>query len=252
MEPISTGRLEGKVAIVTGASRGIGKALAIGLAQEGAKVVAAARTEVEEHLPGTILKTAEEIRALGGTVLPLRCDVTSQADIDAMVARTLEEFGQIDVMVNNAGIGSHASILEVSVETWDQVFATDIRGRFLCCRAVLPSMIRRRQGSIINVSSGAAHVRDMWHGPYAAAKAALERFSLCLAEEIRGYNIAANALEPGGIVSPGIAEGLRAQGREWTLAGRRPPESVVPAVVFLSYQDARSFTGQVVKAQEFY
>jgi len=113
-------------------------------------------------------------------------------------------------------------------------------------------MIRQRSGSIINITSMAARVTDAHHGPYAASKAALERFTCCLAEEVRGYNIAVNALDPGMILAPGVAEGLKAQGREWTLIGRQPPESVAPAAIFLAYQDAKSFTGRIVKAQEFY
>lgn len=245
------GRLEGKVAIVTGASRGIGKALAVAFAKEGAKVVVAARSETVGSLPGTIHQTADEIKAAGGVALPLRCDITKAPEIEALARRTVEEFGTVDILVNNAGIGSFSSILKVSLERWDKVFATNVRGAFLCSRAVLPTMIKNRRGSIINITSMAARVTDVSHGPYAASKAALERFTMCLAEEVRGYNIAVNALDPGLILAPGNIQGVTSHGREWTLVGRRPPETVVPAAIFMAYQDAH-FTGRVMKAQEFY
>ncbi|MBI2917022.1 MAG: SDR family oxidoreductase [Chloroflexi bacterium] len=245
------GCLAGRVAVVTGASRGIGKALAIAFAKEGARVVVAARSETEGSLPGTIYQTAEEIKNAGGVALPVRCDLMKSEDVEALGRRALDEFGTVDILVNNAGTGSFSSILKVSVDRWDKVFATNIRGAFLCSRAVLPTMIKNRRGSIINITSMAARVVDASHGPYAASKAALERFTLCLAEEVRGYNIAVNALDPGLILAPGVAEGVTGHGRAWTLVGRRPPETVAPAAIFMAYQDAH-FTGRVMKAQEFY
>ncbi len=245
------GCLAGRVAIVTGASRGIGKALAVAFAKEGAKVVVAARSETEGSLSGTIHQTADEIKKNGGFALPLRCDITKETDVEALSKRTLDEFGTVDILVNNAGLGSFAPILKVSLDRWDKVFATNIRGAFLCSRAVLPTMIKNRRGSIINITSMAARVVDTSHGPYAASKAALERFTMCLAEEVRGYNVAVNALDPGLILAPGNTQGVTSAGREWTLVGRRPPETVAPAAIFMAYQDAH-FTGRVMKAQEFY
>lgn len=126
-------KLEGKVCIVTGSSRGIGKAIAVGFAREGASAVAAARTETEtERLPGSIHKTAEEIRSLGGHVLAVRCDVTSEEEVEEMVRKTLEEFGRIDILVNNAAVAYYAPLLEMPFKRWDPVLRVNLKGTFLC------------------------------------------------------------------------------------------------------------------------
>ena len=149
--------LKEKVAIVTGASRGIGKAIALGLAGEGVSVVVAARSETSRPgLPGTIHATVEEIEELGGTALAVPCNVREEESILAMVRQTMDAFGRIDVLVNNAGIGSYRSLLDSSVKEWDLVMDIDLRAPFICCRAVVAHMIEQGGGSIINVSSYAA------------------------------------------------------------------------------------------------
>ena len=149
--------LDRKVAIVTGASRGIGKAIAIGLGREGAKVVVAARTEQETgKLPGTIHETVYEIIRTGGEAIAVKCNVASEEDAESLVARTLDAWGQVDVLVNNAGIGSYLPFTEVSVKHWDLVTAVNLRGPFLCTKFVLPELTRRGTGSILNISSHAA------------------------------------------------------------------------------------------------
>ena len=152
--------LQGKVAIVTGASRGIGRALAAGLAQAGAAVVCAARTEVErpDGLPGTIHSTADAIRVAGGTALPLRCDIGVANDIENLVKTSLQELGRIDVLVNNAMTPTRGLFLESRVEQWDESMRINVRSLFLTSQAVLPSMAKQGAGSIINISSGAAVV----------------------------------------------------------------------------------------------
>ena len=134
--------LKDKVAIVTGASRGIGKAIALGLAGEGVKVVVAARSESPRPgLPGTIHATVEAIQAIGGTALAVACNVREEESILAMVRQTMDAFGRVDVLVNNAGIGSYRSLLESSVKEWDLVMDIDLRAPFICCQAVVPHMI---------------------------------------------------------------------------------------------------------------
>ena len=131
--------------------------MAIGLAREGASVVVAARSESERPgSPGTIHETAAEIQRQGGSALPVRCNLREEEDIHAMVRRTIDAYGRVDVLINNAGIGSYRSFLETSVKQWDLVMDIDLRAPFICCKAVAPIMVEQRGGSIINVSSHAA------------------------------------------------------------------------------------------------
>ena len=155
-------RLEGKVAFVTGASRGIGKAIAIGFAREGARVVLAARSEVkkESGLEGTIHETAEAIRAIGGEALPIVCDVTDEASISSAINGAVSKLGPIDILVNNAGVAFFHPISETPLKRWETVLKVNLTGAFLCTKAVLPRMIERKTGSIVNISSLAADERD--------------------------------------------------------------------------------------------
>ena len=149
--------LQDKVAIITGASRGIGKAMALGMAQEGATVVVAARSETERsNAPGPIHATAAEILARGGRALALPCNVREEESIYGMVQETLGSFGRIDILVNNAGFGSYRTLMESTIKEWDLVMDINLRAPFVCCKAVVPSMIEQGGGSIINISSHAA------------------------------------------------------------------------------------------------
>lgn len=241
-------KLEGKVAIVTGASRGIGKAIALALAREGADVVVAARTEEETGpLPGTIHKTADEIRALGRLALAIKTDVTKEEQVGEMVRRALEEFGRIDILVNNAGITVPGTVMDMSIKRWDLTIAVNLRGTFLCTKAVLPTMMKQRSGSIINLSS-ILGTRDIsGNVAYGVTKAAIERFTLGLAEEVRGYNIAVNALCP----SYTDTEGLRLWAGDADGSGWQRPEMWGKYAVFLAGQDARSLTGRALYAEDF-
>lgn len=240
--------LSGKTAIVTGGSRGIGKAISLALSQAGASVVIAARTEEESaSLPGTIHKTAEEIRELGGQVLPIRCDVTNADDIQRMVEKTIEIYGTIDILVNNAGVLHGASFLETEPSDFQNVLAVNVTGPFLCSRAVLPHMISQKSGSIVNISSGLAESTHPGNNVYSASKAALNHMMLKLAAEVTKHNIAVNLVYPGMIRSDGMT--ARVQG---AMLDRIPPPSIVgPPVVWLAAQDAASFTGKIVQVNTF-
>ena len=145
--------LKGRVAIVTGASRGIGRAIALGLAREGCDVVIAAKsTESTEKLPGSIFTVAAEVEALGAQALPVQVDVRDADQIEGMAAKTLERFGRIDLLVNNAGALHWAGILDTPPKRFDLVMGVNARAAFLCCRAVLPAMIRQGGGHIVNMS----------------------------------------------------------------------------------------------------
>ncbi len=246
-------KLSNKVAIVTGSSRGIGKAIAIGFAEEGAKVVIAARTETDsEKLPGTIYKTADEIKALGRSALPIKCDVTNEQSVNDMVQKTLSEFGHVDILVNNAGIAFYYPVVETPLKHWELVLRVSLTGAFLCSKAVLPKMIEQKSGSIINISSLAADQRVLSEVStgvaYAVAKSGLDRLTWGLAEEVGHYNIAVNAVKPAGVVD---TEGMRlwlpdADKSQWA-----PPDRIVKVAIFLAVQDAKGVTGVVATDEEF-
>ena len=186
--------LKGRVAIVTGAGRGIGRATALALASEGASVVLAARSVSE------IESAAAEIRQrCGGAsgVLGLACDVTSEAQVAAMVTRTLEEHGRIDVLVNNAGYSKQCPIADLSVEELRRALDVNLVGTFLCCQAVLPTMKRQGSGRIINVVSGAGKRGSLRRGAYAAAKFGVIGFSQCLQLEVKPDGIGVCCVCPG-------------------------------------------------------
>jgi NAD(P)-dependent dehydrogenase (short-subunit alcohol dehydrogenase family) len=246
--------LRGKVAIVTGASRGIGKGLALGLADAGAKVVCAARTvdRSPDGLPGTIHSTAEAIRAQGGEALAVRCDIGDEADIAALAAATLHAFGRIDVLMNNAMASTRGLFDDTTPDMWDLSMRVNVRSLYLISKAVLPAMKKQGSGSIINMSSGAASpfITSMPPGylVYSVAKAALERFSTALALEVAPHGIAVNALRPGAVKTETAVHEL---GKDYDWTGWLTPASVVPAVLFLGTQDGDGFTGKIVDAREF-
>lgn len=240
-------KLEGKVAIVTGASRGIGKAIALALAREGADVVVAARTEEETGpLPGTIHKTANEIRALDRQSLAIKTDVTKEEQVTEMVKKTLEAFGRIDILVNNAGITVPGTVMDMSTKRWDLTIAVNLRGTFLCTKAVLPSMVERKSGSIINLSSILGTSDISGNVAYGVTKAAIERFTYGLAEEVKEYNIAVNALCP----SYTETEGLRLWAGDADGSGWQKPEMWGRYAVVVASQDARSLTGRALYAED--
>ena len=245
-----TKKMDGLVAIVTGASRGLGGAIAKEFAGEGAKVVVSARRKTPTGLPGTAVETAEQIRDLGGEAMALTCDVSNEEQVMAMVGQTIDMYGRIDVLVNNAGVMVLGeTLLEIDPEAWDQSVAANLRGPYLCCRSVLPWMIEQGKGSIINLGSRMGSDHEQGGGVlYSATKAAVHMFSFCLADEVREHNIAVNILSPGGLKTEGSAAIPWTQ-RDWEQ--RVEPEAVGPAAVYLALQDASMMTGQYVLRAEF-
>ncbi len=242
-------KLRDKVAIVTGSSRGIGKAIAIGYAREGAKVVVMARTEEpgQSRLPGTIHQTAEEIRALGGECLPIRCDLTKDEEIEAMVNTVVERYGRIDVLVNNAAIILHSSVADTSFKLWDLLIKINVRAPVNLCKLAMPHMMKQGSGSIINITSEAA--RDpAGLTLYGAGDAALERFTQGLALELKEHNISVNALDPGRVKTEGALYTYPSD-TDWT--GWKEPSEVAPAAVFLASLVDTNFTGRIIVADDF-
>ncbi len=180
-------KLQDKVAIVTGASRGLGKAIALNFAKEGAHIVVASlgTDEGNPKLPGTISETVEAVKALGRRAIGVQCNVAKEDEIIAMVEATLKEFGTIDVLMNNAGVAVFRPTAEMTSKQFDLVMAVNVRGTFLCSKYVMPTMMKNRRGSIINMSSPAATTtRDKGNQAYGMSKAAVERFTYSLAAEL--------------------------------------------------------------------
>ena len=239
-------KLEGKVAVVTGASRGIGRNMSLELAKEGCDIVVAARSEQEPNprLPGTIHATAEEVRALGRRVLPVRTDVSDEESIAAMVQRALSEFGRVDILVNNAGIMVPGPLLDVPLRRWDLMWRVNVRSAIACCRAVLPQMIERRDGVIINISSILAEASGANNMPYSVTKQALRKLSEGLAEEVRDYNIRVFALSPEGLVKTPGTMFHRFEESDEAGGHVEPPEVMGRAAVYLCTGEAAPLSGR--------
>jgi NAD(P)-dependent dehydrogenase (short-subunit alcohol dehydrogenase family) len=243
-----------KVAIVTGASRGIGKAIAIGLAKEGARVVVAARSvePPNEKLPGTIGETVAEIVRTGGEAMAVRCDVTDEASVNSMVEETLARYGRIDILVNNAAIDFPFPWVEMPPKRWDIVLRVNLTGPFLCSRAVIPAMRKQGAGSIVNITSNAGAERGSgtvgYSAVYGVSKAGLDRFTWALAAEEGKHNIAVNAVKPWGVVS---TEGMRMWSKPEERIDWKSPASMVACAVFLARQDAGGVTGCVAFDDEY-
>jgi NAD(P)-dependent dehydrogenase (short-subunit alcohol dehydrogenase family) len=242
-------RMTDMVAIVTGASRGLGRAIAKEYGGQGAKVVVCARARSSAPLPGTIYETARAIKQENGEALAVPCDVTDESQVRELVQKTLDRYGRIDVLVNNAGIMILGeSFLDIEPSRWDEIVAVNLRGAYLTCRYVLPTMMEQRRGSIINIGSLAGSEPRPVGTAYCSTKAALHMFSQCLAEDVREYNIAVNILNPGPMKSEGSSIIPWAQ-HDWH--ERVQPEEVGPAAVYLALQNAQSLTGRLVLREEF-
>ena len=193
---MSAPALADHVAIITGAGRGIGRAVATALAAEGAAVVLAARTRSE------LAATAGEIRAAGARALIVPTDITQDNAAGALVDQTLAEFGRVDILVNAAGVASFGAVAEAKTDDWGPMLAVNLRGTMLCCHAVLPAMARQRRGTIVNVGSIAAARAIPGAAVYAATKAGVLAFSRVLAEELRSVSVRVGVVLAGAVDTP--------------------------------------------------
>ncbi len=242
-----TMNLKDQIAIVTGAGAGIGEGIAVALAREGAAVVV---SDIDSENAGRV---AEKIVSIGGKAVPFKTNVARKAEVDSMVGETLSRFGTIDILVNNAGIGGASSLVkDIPEEIWDEVMAVNLKGVFLCCQAVIPTMIEKQGGKIVNIASAAARRMSYLGGAdYTASKYGLVGFSHHLAYELAMHRINVNVVCPGATLTP-MAEAhaskeLRARIAETVPLGRWcTPEDQAEAVLFLVSERSSMITGHVL------
>jgi len=245
--------LQDKVAIVTGARRGIGQAIALAFAEAGANL-AIADWEVAD---GGLQDTAEQIQKMGRRALAVQTDISKKTEVDNLVRKTLDEFGTIDILVNNAAIGDGTSLLEATEEMWQQVIDINLKGAFLCCQAVAKGMIERKSGNIISIASVEAFSRNPYpkqSNTYGIAKAGIVMLTKGLAWELGAHNVRINAIAPGGVktemtrplwenpefmafLTPQLPMGRIAQ-----------PEEIASVAVFLASDASSYITGETVIA----
>jgi 3-oxoacyl-[acyl-carrier protein] reductase len=246
--------LRGRVALVTGASRGIGQAIALGLTRAGANLIIVGRTSRE------LDATSALIQRFGREPLSITTDVSNRHDVDRVVLEGVQKFGHVDILVNNAGrqppIGP---LVECEPEDWLQTIKVNLLGPMLCCKAVLPHMMERRQGKIINLSGGGATAPRPNFSAYAASKAAVVRFTETLAEELKPFNIQVNAIAPGAIntrmldevltAGEAAGEAAIAQAKRQKETGGDSLEAAVDLAVFMASDASGTLTGKLISAQ---
>jgi NAD(P)-dependent dehydrogenase (short-subunit alcohol dehydrogenase family) len=244
-----TGRLQGSVAIVTGAAQGIGAAYAKAMAAEGAKIVIA---DVIDGNGGVV----DEIRAAGGEAVSIKTDVSSEAAVQALVAETLRLYGKIDILVNNAAMFANLPIkhfTEIDGAEWDKVMAVNVRGPFECAKAVVPAMRANGYGKIINIASGTVFKGTPGYLHYVTSKGAIVAMTRVMARELGADNICVNALAPGLTTSEGVInnpsytdESLAVNASSRAFKRLQQPEDLVGAIVFLASHDSDFMTGQTM------
>jgi 3-oxoacyl-[acyl-carrier protein] reductase len=235
----------GKVAIVTGSGRGIGKAIAMKLAENGATLVI---NDVGDSAPAE--QTVSEIKNLNRQAVAIMADVSSSADVTKMVETAIAAYGKVDILVNNAGITRDQLTMKMTDEEWDKVLAIDLKSVFLCTRAVLRPMLKQRSGRIISMSSVVGIIGNAGQANYAAAKAGIIGFTKTIAKEVASRGITVNAVAPGFIDTP-MTQVLPEE-RKQALMANIPlgylgtPRDIAETVAFLASEEARYITGQVI------
>ena len=229
-------RLEGKVAFITGAGRGIGRYIGLALAREGAKIAVTGRTEERRE------QVASEIISKGGEARPFALDVTKDEQVLDAVSQVMEAWGQIDILVNSAGIIQyHTPVWKTTIEEWDTMMNINFRGTFLCCHAVVPHMVEQGKGIVINIASSAARMADDDLGGYTASKWAVAGYTTSLAKSVRPHGIKVNGLNPGWVDTDMSREFDPAGDPEWST-----PEEIANAALYLATDAPRDMTGQFI------
>ncbi|HEY6271392.1 MAG TPA: 3-oxoacyl-[acyl-carrier-protein] reductase [Terriglobales bacterium] len=236
--------VSGRVALVTGASQGIGRACALALAAGGAQIALAARQEEK------LASVTKEIEARGGLAASFRMDVGNEEEVKNVVKAAIERFGKIDILVNNAGITKDMLLLRMKRADWDSVIQTNLSGAFFCTQAVTSGMLRQRWGRVINITSVFGETGQAGQANYSASKAGLIGFTKAVARELASRNITVNAVAPGYIetaMTEGLTPELKAKANEMIPLGRAGTDlDVAHAVAFLASEEAAYITGHVL------
>lgn len=237
--------LTGKVALVTGASRGIGREIALELARQGANVaVNFAGSEAKAN------EVVDEIKAMGRDAFTVKCDVSSTEEVSAMIKETVDRFGKLDILVNNAGITKDNLLMRMKEEEWDDVLNINLKGVFLCTKAVTRQMMKQREGRIINITSVVGVSGNPGQANYVAAKAGVIGLTKTTAKELASRNITVNAIAPGFIttdMTDKLSEEIKEEMlKQIPLAKLGEPKDIAKAVVFLASDDAAYITGQTI------
>jgi 3-oxoacyl-[acyl-carrier protein] reductase len=234
-----------RVAIVTGSGRGIGKAIALKLAQAGAAVVV---NDIGDAKP--VEAVVKEIKAMGKEAVAVMADVSSASDVARLVEKTLSAYKRVDILVNNAGVNRDQLLLRMSEEDWDKVLAVDLRSVFLCTKAVVRHMAKQHWGRIISLSSVVGIVGNKGQANYAAAKAGIIGFTRAIAKEVASHGVTVNAIAPGFIdteMTKRLKEDWKRELKKVIPAGEfGSPRDVAEAVAFLASEEAQYITGQVL------
>ncbi len=239
------GKLDGKTAVVTGASRGIGRAIALQLAIEGANVVVNYSGSEKKAL-----EVVEEIKSLGSNAIAVQANVSDSDSVQNLMSAALEQFGTIDILVNNAGITRDNLLMRMKEDEWDEVINTNLKGVFLCTKAVTRQMMKQRAGRIINISSIVGTIGNAGQANYVAAKAGVIGLTKTTARELASRNILVNAIAPGFItteMTDALPEDIKnAMLTQIPLASLGQPEHIAKAVIFLASDDSSYMTGQTL------
>jgi len=237
-------RFEGKTALVTGASRGIGREIALQYAKEGSNLVLCATDEE------AVKAVAKECEAFGAGVSPIKCDVSDEEQVKAMVDSAMERFGRIDILVNNAGITRDGLVMKMSEQDFDQVIRVNLKGSFLCMKAVSRIMMKQRYGRIVNISSVVGLMGNAGQVNYSASKAGIIGMTKSLARELVSRGVTVNAVAPG-FIATDMTNAMSDSAKELALSAvpmgkMGEPSHIAKAVAFLSSDDAEYITGQVL------
>jgi 3-oxoacyl-[acyl-carrier protein] reductase len=235
-------RVEGKAALVTGGGRGLGEAICCTLAREGAYIAVA-----DIHLADAT-RVSDAINRMGGKAVAIKADVSSEKEVKAMVAKTIEALGTIDILVNNAGICYQGPVAEMSEETWDRVLAVNLKGPFLCAREVMPTFKQKRSGKIVNLGSQAGQVGGLVVGAnYSASKAGVICLTKSLAKELAPFGVTVNCIAPGVIDTEMTQLFPREEMvKSIPLGNVGKPQDIADAVLFLVSQESKYITGQTI------
>lgn len=232
-------KFENKVAIVTGGTRGIGRAISLALAREGAGVCVVGRNRSRAD------EVVAEIKKNGGEGLSIPADVSVESDVAAMVKQVGDRFSRVDILVNNAAVNlPYRAVTDLTLEEWSWIINVNLTGVFLCSKAVLPWMMAQKSGKIINLASLGGRYGAAGRSPYRATKAAVLNFTECLAAEVKEYGIDVNAICPGAVETDMMHEITLGKTPDYAM----PPEDIARVAIFLASEESRSITGAAIDA----